>query len=90
MTDDDEYDVMMRTVTCISLNELWLQPHNIRDTILLHPNTAPADSRNARAAGHPKTGIKEGSMVISHAQQINRMFLHITSNRRSISHENLR
>ena len=55
MTDDDEYDVMMRTVTCISLNELWLQPHNIGDTILSHPNTAPADSRNARAAGHPKS-----------------------------------
>ena len=26
-------------------------------------------------AGHPKTGIKEGSMVISHAQQNNQMFL---------------
>ena len=85
MTDDDDDDVMMMTVTCMSLNELWLQPHNIGD-----PNTAPVDSRNARAAGHPNTGIKEGSMVISHAQQINRMFLQITSNRRSISHENLR
>ena len=26
-----------------------------------HPNTAPADSRNARAAGHPKAGIKEAA-----------------------------
>ena len=33
--DDDDDDVMMMTVTCISLNEMWLQPHHIGDTIIV-------------------------------------------------------